>query len=236
MSTPITNTTQSTNRAGLCPHGLPPAACPICSGGAMGGANKLKDTAVSKPTNSNQWSWMKCYAAGLALRAQENRVENAKSAFDKQIEFAKQLKISIQNLSDRIKTVIESIQKNLPTSFSNIIQSISNIIIFPLLNLIAKLPQLIEKFAQFQQNIANFLLQASEKLTALLGDLKNFINKKITDKLKEKAKKFFLFFMSNIEDENYQNDDTLAVFKSRELKKFIAKIIKTSKKRNKNAN
>lgn len=42
--------------------------------------------------------------------------------------------------------------------------------------------------------------------------------------------------MSNIDDENYQNDDTLAVFKSRELKKFLAKIIKTSKKRNKNAN
>lgn len=236
MSTSFPNATQSTNRAGLCPHGLPPAACPICSGGAMGGANKAKDTVVSKPISSNQWSWMKCYAAGLALRAQENRAENAKTAFEKQIEFAKQLKISIQNLSDRIKTVIESIQKNLPNFLSNIIQSISNTIIFPMLNLIAKLPQLIEKFVQFQQNIATLIMQAGEKLTALLGDLKNFINRKFTDKLKEKAKKFFLFFMSNIDDENYQNDDTLAVFKSRELKKFLAKIIKTSKKRNKNAN
>lgn len=236
MSSYLTNPTQNTNRAGLCPHGLPPAACPICSGGAMGGANKAKDTVVSKPINSNQWSWMKCYAAGLALRAQENRAENAKSTFEKQIEFAKQLKISIQNLSDRIKTVIESIQKNLPTFLANIIQSISNTIIFPMLNLIAKLPQLIEKFVQFQQNIATLIMQAGEKLTALLGDLKNFINRKFTDKLKEKAKKFFLFFMSNIDDENYQNDDTLAVFKSRELKKFLAKIIKTSKKRNKNAN
>ena len=38
MSTPIIS--QTTNKAGLCPHGLPPAACPICSGGGMGGAKK----------------------------------------------------------------------------------------------------------------------------------------------------------------------------------------------------
>ncbi len=70
MSSPIA--AQSNNRAGLCPHGLPPAACPICSGGGgMGGAKMKNSPPVSKPAHSGEWSFMKCYAAGLAMRAQD---------------------------------------------------------------------------------------------------------------------------------------------------------------------
>lgn len=235
MSSPIS--TQSQNRAGLCPHGLPPAACPICSGGmAAGGNNRMKDAPVTKPMNSGQWSWIKCYAAGLAMRAQEARIENAKTVFEKQIEFAKELNKSIQNLSNRIKMSVINFQNSLPNSLANIVAAASKVIIIPILNIIAQIPKIIEKLAQFQQNLGYMLLQAGEKLTALLGDLKNFLNKKLFEDTKKLAKKIFMFFVSNTEDENYQNDDTLAVFKSRELRKFIVKILKTDKKRDRNAN
>lgn len=235
MSSPIS--TQSQNRAGLCPHGLPPAACPICSGGmAAGGSNRMKDAPVTKPMNSGQWSWIKCYAAGLAMRAQEARIENAKTVFEKQIEFAKELNKSIQNLSDRIKMSVINFQTSLPNSLANIVAAASKVIIMPILNIIAQIPKIIEKLAQFQQNLGYMLLQAGEKLTALIGDIKNFLNKKLFEDTKKLAKKIFMFFVSNTEDENYQNDDTLAVFKSRELRKFIVKILKTDKKRNRNAN
>lgn len=234
MSSPIT-APQVNNRAGLCPHGLPPAACPICSGGGMGGA-KMKDTApATKPMHSGEWSFMKCYAAGLAIRAQEARVENAKTAFEQQIEFAKQLGKNIQNITDKIQQVMQNIQNAAPKMLQNIVQVVNNLIITPMLNLVAQIPKLIEKFADFQQKLGTMLLQAGEKLTALLGDLKNFIDKKIIEDIKKKAKKFFLFFVSNIEDENYKNDDALAVFKARELRKYIVKILKTNKKRNEDA-
>ncbi len=232
MSSPIA--TQGNNRAGLCPHGLPPTACPICSNGAMGGA-KMKDSPATKPMRSTQWSFMKCYAAGMAIKAREARAENAKNVFEKQIEFAKQLGQNIQNLAERIQKAVQNIQNSLPSILKNVVGVINNVIITPLLNLVSQIPKIIEKFAQFQQRIADFIQQAGEKLAAILGDIKNFIDRKIIENVKKRAKKFFLFFMSNIEDENYRNDDTLAVFKAREMKKFIVKIFTKVKKRNKDA-
>ena len=108
MPQPITS--QSSSRAGLCPHGLPPSACPICSGGAMGGA-KMKDNAISKPkVHSNEWSYMKCVAEGLNIKARKTRAENAKTAFERQIEFAKQLNKTIENLSQKFQNIIQSIK------------------------------------------------------------------------------------------------------------------------------
>ncbi|MBQ9246268.1 hypothetical protein IJ182_08385 [bacterium] len=233
MSSPIA--TQSNTRAGLCPHGLPPAACPICSGGGMGGAGKMRDTAQTKPMRSTEWSFMKCYAAGLAMRAQEARAENSKNVFEKQIEFAKQLGQEIRNLANRIQNAIKNIQNTMPPLVQNVIQVLNNIIITPLLNMLSQIPKIIEKFAQFQQRVGEFIQQAGEKLAAILGDIKNFIERNIIENVKKKAKKFFLFFMSNIEDENYKNDETLAIFKAREMKKFIVKILKKNKKRDNNA-
>ncbi len=52
-------------RVGNCPHGLPPGACPICSG--TGGAKKADFSA--KP---GEMSWNECAAIGAFLKAQQN--------------------------------------------------------------------------------------------------------------------------------------------------------------------
>ena len=232
MSAPVT--TQGNTRAGMCPHGLPPSACPICNGG-MAGGGRMRNTAPMKPAHSNEWSFMKCYAAGLAIKARDARSENAKNVFEKQIEFAKQLGQNIKNLSERIQTALKNIQNTSSVFVQNAINVLNNLIIKPIFNLLSQIPKIIEKFAQFQQRVLNFIQQAGEKLSAILGDIKNFIDRKIIENVKKKAKKFFLFFMSNIEDENYKNDETLAIFKAREMKKFIVKIFSKSKKREKDA-
>lgn len=234
MPSPIS--LQSNNRAGLCPHGLPPSACPICSGGAMAGGGRAKNTPVSKPVNSGEWSFMKCYAAGLAMRAQEARVENAKTAFERQIEFAQQLGKNIQNIAEKIHSALQNIQNSSPAFVQNTIQVVTNIIINPILNLISQIPKLIEKIAEFQQKLGTMLQQAGEKLAAILGDLKNFIDRKIIENIKKNIKKLFFFFISENENENYKNDDTLAVFKSREMKKYLVNVISNIKKRNENEN
>lgn len=233
MSTSITNPTS--NRTGLCPHGLVPSACPICSGGGMGGAAKTRDSVMEKSIRSNEWSWIKCYAAGLALKAKDARIENSKTVFERQIEFAKLLNKTIQEIADKIKNAIQNIENNIPKSIFTFLNFIANNIIFPLLNLAVQIPKLIEKFALFQQLLGNFLLNVSEKLAALFGDLKNFIDKKLTENIKRQAKKIFLFFMSNMEEENYKNDETLSIFKSREIKKYLINVVNKIRKRNKNA-
>ncbi len=234
MSTPILN--QTTNKAGLCPHGLPPAACPICSQKMAGGAGKMRDNTVSKPKPSNEWSWLKCYAVGLRMKAQEAREQNAKTAFERQIEFAHKLSKNIQNIADKIRNTLSQIQNTLPNIISKPIGIVINIIISPLINILMQIPKIIEKFAQIQKNISEFLIQITEKLTAIFGDIKNFLNRKLSEKLKKITKNFFLFFMPDIEDENYKNDDILAVFKSRELKKYLLQIPKLIKRRDKDAN
>ncbi len=230
---------QSSSRAGLCPHGLSPAACPVCSEGMMSGGKKnIQDKPVSKPKAPVQWSFMKCYAVGLAMRAQEKRAENIKSAFEKQIEFAEKLSKLIQNTAEKLHNTIKNIQENSPSFIQNTLQILTNIIIKPALKIVSTIPLLIQKFAQIGQKI-NYLIQnAGEKLAAVLGDIKNFINRKILERLKKKYKKFFSLFISfsQEENENYKNDETLAIFKSREIKKFIVKILKQDKERDNNAN
>ncbi|MBQ3642116.1 hypothetical protein II906_09375 [bacterium] len=226
--------TNSTNKAGLCPHGLPPSACPICSGGMAGGGKKMQDVAT-KPMKASQWSYMKCYAAGIAMRAQENRVQNAKNFIEKQFELADKIRISMNNFRERISEAMKKIQNSFPPVIANTARFVMNIFVNPILNFANKIPELIEKFANFQKNAHEIIKNIQDKIAAVLGDIKNFIQRKIVDNFRQKAKKFFLFFMSNIEDENYQNDDTLFVFKSREMKKYLIKFVSNIIKRDKSA-
>lgn len=233
MSSPIQSPTNT--RTGLCPHGLPPSACPICNKGAMaGGGSKLKDNSIQR-TTTNEWSWMKCYAVGQAMKASEARAEYAKNAIERQLDFAKQLRNDIQQLADKIKMLADNLQNSLPNSLSKIVSIVTNSVILPVIKIIALVPKIIEKFAEFQKFFTSLIQQAGEKLTGILGDLKNFWDRKVLDKIKKSAKKFFLFFMTNIEDENYQNDDNLAIFKSRELRKLLVRILTKKKEHEKNA-
>ncbi len=222
MSSPIIS--QQNNRAGLCPHGLPPSACPICSSSGMSvGRNKMQDSPLSK-SSSREWTWLKCYAVGLAMKAQENRELNNKSIFEKQVEFAKQLSRNIQNLSEKIKLSVQNLEKMLPNSFRPLINFVSNVIISPILKLITQIPFIIEKFAYLTKNLTEIINQVFDKFVSIFGEIKNFIERKFSENFKKKIKKFFLFFTSDVEDKNYKNDDNLYVFESRELKKYIKKL------------
>ena len=226
MTTALAQTKQV--NSGLCPHGLPPAACPICSKmSGAGGSNKSMQKSV-KPA---QWSYMKCLAVGLAMKAQKARAENIKSNYERQIEFAQKLRNQLETFINRIKHNFELLQNKLPSILNLPLQIISKFILLPMLNLLVQIPKIIEKIAQFQKEISNFIQQTAEKLTAIYGEIKNFINKNIIENLKKKAKKFFLFFISDIEDKNFKNDDELTVFKSRELKKFLKRILKVNKEK-----
>lgn len=232
MSSPVSSA--NTNRAGLCPHGLPPAACPICSGGGMSaGGTRAKE--MTKPA-ATEWSYAKCVAVGLQMQAQKAMAESPKQILERQIEFAKQLGKEINTMIQKIQANLQNIQNSLPTILQAPMQAVVKFVITPVLNLIAQIPQIMEKLAHFQHNAREFVQQVAEKLVTILGEVKNFINTKIKDKLKKKLKSIFSLFIPNFEGENYSNEEELAIVKARELRKSLLKTLKLIKKRDKDDN
>ena len=231
MSTPISS--MSSNRAGLCPHGLPPSACPICSGGGMAGGTRAKE--VTRPA-TNEWSYAKCVAVGLQMQAQKAMAESPKQTLEKQIEFAKQLGKELTNITETIRANLQNFQNSLPNALQAPMQILTKFVINPVLNLIQQIPKIMEKFANFQYNTREFVQNIAEKLVTVLGEVKNFIDKKITEKLKKKIKSIFSFFISEFEGENYKNEEELSIYKTRELKKELIKILKLNKKRDDDVN
>ena len=105
-----------------------------------------------------------------------------------------------------------------------------------MLNLIAQIPKIMEKITTLQKDAREFVQQVAEKLVTVLGEIKNFMDRKVADKIKKKVKSIFSFFISEFWGENFKGDDALEVFKSRELKKYLLKILKSNKKRDDDVN
>ncbi|MBR1943171.1 hypothetical protein IJ843_05500 [bacterium] len=222
MTSPITS--QPNIRIGMCPHGLPQSSCPICSKQTGGGMMSSSSVKNSRP--SNEWSYQKCYVAGLEIRAAMQRKEAAQNFYEKQFQTALSINRNLQNITDKLNSFIQNIKSpNVQASMQFLMNSVVN----PLFNTLSQISSFIDKVSKMPQNALNMILQAGEKVTTIIGEIKNFVDRKIIDDLKKKAKKFMSFCLSVIEDENYQNDETLAVFKSRELKKYIVKILKKPK-------
>ena len=59
-------------KSGLCPHGMSPGACPICSG-MVGGGNSR---AGERPQKAGEWSYHQCAMVGAMMKARAQRVEN----------------------------------------------------------------------------------------------------------------------------------------------------------------
>ena len=219
MTSPIAS--QPNIRAGMCPHGVPQSSCPICNKQnitSMGGGSVSKNS-----HSSNEWSYQKCYVAGLEIRAAMQRKEAAQNFYEKQFQTALALNRNLQNISDKFNSFIQ----NLKSPFvQTSMQFLMNSVVNPLFSTLTQLSNFIDKFSKFQQNTLNMILQAGEKVANIIGEIKNFVDRKILEDIKKTAKKFMSFCLSVIEDENYQNDETLAVFKSRELKKYIVRILK----------
>ncbi len=216
----ISNPSTVRNTA-TCPHGLPMGACPICNGGS--GSKKIK-------RDSGEWSYAKCAAVGAAMRAAKARVEARKELLETQFNNALKIQKAIMNFVDKAQNMLQVIHSKLPAELQTIFDKLVNGIINPVLNLISKMPQTLEKISDFINDIKNKILSTAEKLNAILGEIKNFIEKNITDKFKKLTKKIIRFFILEEKEENYQNDEEIEIFKSRELRKLHMAILKLRRK------
>jgi hypothetical protein len=202
------------SRVGTCPHGLPLGACPICNGMSGGGAKKTDNS-----TKAGEMTWEQCAAIGAFLKAQRlakmQRKQDAINFAQKALAFEK----AMMNASQKLANLGGFFAQKTPAIISKPVNFILNNVVGKMLNVLAKMPVTIAKvFQVVQQKLADI----SDKLTAMMGELKTAVEKKISEafkNLKKKIKSIFAIFKPlDAENEEKQVDETKKTF---ELKTFI---------------
>lgn len=214
-------TIQTSNvRVGTCPHGLPLGACPICNGMGGGGGMKKADFSA-KP---GEMSWNECAAIGAFLKAQQQ----AKAARSQDAQNFAQQAIAFQNAMvnahQKITAFTQFLTNNTPPIISRPANFIINTIVGGAINLLKSIPKAITNFVQ---SFTQKLVDISDKLAAVYGEVKTAISKKLSETLiefKKKVKSLFAIFEPLDTDNNdKQIDETKKAF---ELKTFIHELYK----------
>ena len=211
----LTAVKTNSSRVGTCPHGLPLGACPICNGMGGGGGMKKADFSA-KP---GEMSWNECAAIGAFLKAQQQ----AKLARQQDAQnFAQNVQAfqnSLMNASQKLANIGQFMLTNAPSVIAKPVNFILNTVLGGIVRTIANMPAAITNTLQtIQQKIADI----SDKLTAMIGEFKAAISKKISEAfsdLKKKVKSIFSIFKPlDTDDDDKQIDETKKAF---ELKTFI---------------
>ncbi|MBQ4647006.1 MAG: hypothetical protein IJB79_06630 [Candidatus Gastranaerophilales bacterium] len=201
---------------GKCPHGLPIGACPICSGmGGGGGIRQNKD----KPRVAGEMSYNECMAAWIKIQAakeakieaQIQRLENAQA-----MHLQHRMIMGLEKAVQKLDTLVQKLDQ-MPKIIAIPAKILINVLIKPVLNLISNIPQIINSIQTFISNVRNFITSVGEKLASVFGEVKNFIDAKISQPIKKAIKSVLNFFTQGEEDEN----EEVEKLKAREIKKVL---------------
>ncbi len=210
----------NTVKAGTCPHGLPLGACPICNGMGGGGGMRKADFSA-KP---GEMSWNECAAIGAFLKAQANAKARRQQDLQNYALQMQNFQTSMANARARVAELAQFFTQNTPAIIAKAVNFVLNTVLGGTLNIIKNLPAAIQTaFQTIQQKLADI----SDKLTAMMGELKASIEKKISEtfnELKKKVKSLFAIFSPlDAENEDKQIDETKKTF---ELRTFIHELYK----------
>jgi hypothetical protein len=194
------------SKIGLCPHGLPAGACPICSGMGGGGGGSTK-----RAQNAGEMSWDECYAVWQqmlkAKDLQQQRKAQTMQAQMQGVNISAKIANAAQKIANLSQKLVDFVQKtqNQTLSLPKIIAkplALAAQIAIPILNAIKNVVVIAQKALNFIQ--AKFA-DISDKLSAIFGELKNSVEKKISDRLKDFKKKFkSLFGILDVEETETQ--------------------------------
>ena len=208
------------NRANTCPHGLPLGACPICNGMGGGGSTKKAD----EPRRPGEMTYQECYAQWKQMQRAEARDKALQDALLKNAELAEKFQQQLINITNATNNILDKIQNSLPKPIAKVFGTISDKILKPLLNIVKNFPQMLRNIPNIIENIRNEIAKVAEKLSAILGEVQNFIEKKISDTVKSLKKRFrkflSLFGIEEEYEEDEKNKEELTVFKQFEIEKL----------------
>ena len=207
-------------KSGLCPHGLPPAACPICSKMGGGGSNRVGE----RPQKAGEMSYHQCAMIGNMMRARELADKRHAQQLENHAEILKTFENTMLNAKENLQNFIQQMGNSIVTKpLALVAQSIA----LPILSVIQNIPKFIQQFQNFKFDI-------QDKLNAIFGEIKNFIQKKASDimtALKSKLDGLFKIFKKHdAEDEDTKIDDDKKIFN---LKTILHKIIRKKKNKKK---
>lgn len=210
----------NTVKAGTCPHGMPLGACPICNGMGGGGGMRKADFSA-KP---GEMSWNECAAIGAFLKAQANAKAQRQQDLQNYALQMQNFQNTMANARTRVAELAQFFTQNTPAIIAKPVNFVLNTLIGGTLNIIKNLPAAIQTaFQTIQQKFADI----SDKLTAMMGELKAAVEKKISEtfsELKKKVKSLFAIFSPlDADNEDKQIDETK---KSFELRTFIHELYK----------
>lgn len=212
---PVAGVQGNTVGGATCPHGLPHGACPICSGG-MGGASQKKADFSAKP---GEMSWNECAAIGAMMRAAKLQKElNAQAQENRMMQIA-QFETTMMNVSQKLAQLAAVISNNMPAAIAKPAAFVLNKVLIPVLNMLKNIPQnLARAFDAMRQKVFDI----QDKLNAMFGELKNSIEKKVSETLANFRKKVQLLFQ--VEESTHTTDEEKEIEEEKrtfEVKTFI---------------
>ena len=210
-------------RVGTCPHGLPLGACPICNGMSGGGGIKKADFSA-KP---GEMSWNECAAIGAFLKAQKAAQQAKEAQFQAHVLALQKFQNTMANAAQRAAQFAQIVQNSMPPIIAKPLAFVMNNIVANGLNAIRNLPQTISNFVQ---NFSQKFTDISDKLTAVYGEIKAAVQKKVSEtfnEIKKKVKSIFKIFEPlDTDDEDKKVEEAKRTF---ELKTFIHRLYKKLK-------
>ncbi len=217
----MANAVQGTNinKAGTCPHGVAPGACPICSG--MGGGGGLRPG--ERPQKAGEMSYHECAMIGAMMRAREAQQKLHEQTLLQRAEALRAFEQKLISMAQKMADFSTGIQKILPLKPVAIL--INNIAV-PVIKTIANLPNIISNMSEKISQIKEKFIDIMDKLTAIFGEAKAFIEKKVSELIsvvKSKFESLFkIFKRNNTKDDETKIDEDKKLFR---LKTFINKIL-----------
>jgi len=218
LSNAVNNIANNAAKAGLCPHGTIPGACPICSG--MGGGGLRPGERVQKP---GEMSYHECAMIGAMMRAREAAQKEHEQNLAHRLEAIKTFEQNLINMAQKIADLGIKLNKFILTKPVAIM--LNNIVV-PVLKAIADLPNFIQKINEKFAQIKDKLIDIQDKLNAIFGEAKAFVEKKVSEmvsNIKSKLETLLkVFKRNNTKDDETKIDEDKKIFR---LKTFITKIL-----------
>lgn len=221
----------NTAKVASCPHGMPAGACPICNGSGGGGGMK---TQRPNPHPEQTMSITAMYAVLNRMKAADAKKEAKQAELLKQAENLQKTKEVLIKTMDKLSAVLNKIENILPKPIVNIFHTVVTNVLKPIVEIIQKFPEAVKNFNEFLQNVKTQMFIAGEKLASIFGEIKNFIQKNISDSFKKftkKVHKILNIFRLNSDDDYEEEEKVNAemyIFKNqdmRTLKEFMTDLI-----------
>lgn len=212
---PVAGVQTNTVGGGTCPHGLPHGACPICSGG-MGGTSQKKADFSAKP---GEMSWNECAAIGAMMRAAKLQKQlNAQAQENRLMQIAN-FERTMMNTSQKLAQLAVLLTNTFPSAVAKPIALMINKAVVPILNSIKDIPvNMMKTLDSMRQKVFDI----QDKLNAMFGEMKNSIEKKVSETLANFRKKVRLLFQvdetTETTDEEKEIEEEKRTF---EVKTFI---------------